>query len=138
MIYENFAMKKDGFTGHLAEPNSGSDRAVIIIMGGEQSLLPGIKFAERFADHGITGLAVSLFGAEGLPDSPDRIPLDMFEPAVKYLRKKNRSDTSAYTDSLWVRYLLCFVPFISEVLKSLSWSRRHTFRLRVHPLIKGK
>ena len=76
MIYENFTMKKDGFTGHLAEPDGGSDRAVIIIMGGEQSLLPGIKFAERFADYGITGLAVSLFGAEGLPASPDRIPLD--------------------------------------------------------------
>ena len=132
MIYESFAMKKDGFAGHLAEPNSGSDRAVIIIMGGEQSLLPGIKFAERFAVHGITGLAVSLFGAEGLPDSPDRIPLDMFEPAVKYLREKNRSDTSAYTDSLWARYLLCFVQFISEALKSLSWSHRHTFRLKEH------
>ena len=86
MKHENFTMRSDGFVGHLAEPDSGSDRAVIIIMGGEQSILPGIKFAERFADYGITGLAVSLFGAEGLPDSPDRIALDMFVPAVNYLR----------------------------------------------------
>ena len=67
MRYENFTVSTDGFAGHLAEPEGGSSRAVIIIMGGEQSLLPGIKFAERFADYGITGLAVSLFGAEGLP-----------------------------------------------------------------------
>ena len=63
MKYENFNMKENGFVGHLAEPDNGSDRAVIIVMGGEQSLLPGIKFAERFADYGITGLSVSLFGA---------------------------------------------------------------------------
>lgn len=29
----------------------------------EKSILPGIKIAERFADFGICGLAVSLFGA---------------------------------------------------------------------------
>ena len=101
MRYENFTVKKDGFAGHLAEPDNVSDRAVIIIMGGEQSILPGIIFAERFADHGITGLAVSLFGAEGLPASPDRIPLDMFVPAVDYLRtKKNISHLSVYGQSM--------------------------------------
>ncbi len=83
-------MKEHGFAGHLAEPDDGSDRAVIIVMGGEQSLLPGIKFAERFADYGITGLSVSLFGAEGLPASPDQIPVDMFIPAVRYLREKKK------------------------------------------------
>ena len=87
MIHTDFNMKEHGFVGHMAEPGTGSDRAVIIVMGGEQSLLPGIKFAERFADYGITGLSVSLFGAEGLPDSPNSIPIDMFIPAVDYLKK---------------------------------------------------
>ena len=57
MKHEDFNFPQHGFAGHLAEPDEGSDRAVIVIMGGEQSLLPGIKFAERFADYGITGLA---------------------------------------------------------------------------------
>ena len=70
-------------------------------MGGEQSLLPGIKIAERFADHGIIGLAVSLFGADGIPDSPDRVPLDMFIPAVEYLRnKKHIKHISFYGQSM--------------------------------------
>ena len=43
MKYENYTYHKHGFVGHLAEPDTGSDRAVIVIMGGEQSLLPGIK-----------------------------------------------------------------------------------------------
>ena len=59
MKREDFNFHQHGFAGHLAEPDAGSDRAVVVIMGGEQSLLPGIKFAERFADYGITGLAVS-------------------------------------------------------------------------------
>ena len=126
MIYENFAMKKDGFTGHLAEPNSGSDRAVIIIMGGEQSLLPGIKFAERFADHGITGLAVSLFGAEGLPDSPDRIPLDMFEPAVKYLREKKQiRHISIYGQSMGSIFALLCAVHIGGFEKLIMVSPTH-------------
>ena len=58
MKHEDFNFPQHGFAGHLAEPDEGSDRAVIVIMGGEQSLLPGIKFAERFADYGITVLVL--------------------------------------------------------------------------------
>lgn len=37
--YEHFNMREHGFVGHLAEPDTGSDKAVIVIMGGEQSLI---------------------------------------------------------------------------------------------------
>lgn len=37
MRHEHFNMKEHGFVGHLAEPDGGSDRAVLVIMGGEQS-----------------------------------------------------------------------------------------------------
>ena len=70
--HTDFNMKEHGF----------------VIMGGEQSLLPGIKIAERFADYGFTGLAVSLFGAEGLPDTPDRCPLEM--KGFKTLQNRKR------------------------------------------------
>ena len=40
MRYEHFNMRDHGFAGHLAEPDQGSDRAVIIVMGGEQSRNP--------------------------------------------------------------------------------------------------
>ena len=101
MKHKHFNYREHGFAGHLAEPDDRSDRAVIIIMGGEQSLLPGRVFAERFADYGIIGLAVSLFGAPGLPKSPDRIPLDMFVPAVKYLREERHIEhISIYGQSM--------------------------------------
>ena len=88
--YADFNFKRDGFVGHLAEPEKSNGKAVIVIMGGEKSLLPGIKIAERFADYGFIGLSVSLFGAEGIPNSPDRCPIEMFEAAVKYLRDIRR------------------------------------------------
>ena len=78
----NFNMKEHGLVGHLAEPEQTNGKAVIVI------ILPGIKIAERFADYGFTGLAVSLFGAEGLPDTPDRCPLEM--KGFKILQNRKR------------------------------------------------
>ena len=60
MKYEDFNWKEHGFVGHLAEPDGGSDKAVLVIMGGEQSLLPGIKFAERFADYGLKTTTIGI------------------------------------------------------------------------------
>lgn len=85
MKYTDFNVCEHGFAGHMAEPDTEPEQAVIVIMGGEKSLLPGIKIAERFADYGISGLSVSLYGAEGLPEAIDLIPVDMFQSAVNYL-----------------------------------------------------
>lgn len=126
MIYTDFTMKENGFVGHMAEPDAGSDRAVIIIMGGEQSLLPGIKFAERFADYGITGLAVSLFGAEGLPDSPNAIPIDMILPAVKYLRERKQiSRISVYGQSMGSIFAVMAAQYIGGFENLIMVSPTH-------------
>jgi pimeloyl-ACP methyl ester carboxylesterase len=90
MKYKHFTVAADGFAGHMAEPEENAVQAVIIVMGGEKSLMPGIKIAERFADYKIAGLAVSLFGADGLPKGPDRIPIDMFEAVVYYLKETRK------------------------------------------------
>ena len=86
MIYTDFSMKKDGFVGHMVEPEGkNTGHAVIVIMGGERSIVSGEKVAERFVDFGITGISISLYGAEGLPKHVDRIPLEMFEPVASFI-----------------------------------------------------
>lgn len=126
MRHEDFNFKEHGFVGHLAEPDSGSDKAVIVVMGGEQSILPGIKFAERFADYGITGLSVSLFGAEGLPDSPDNIPVDMFIPAVKFLREKKKIEhISIYGQSMGSIFAVLAAQYIGGFENLIMVSPTH-------------
>lgn len=102
MKYSDYNMKQHGFVGHMAEPDTAvCDKAVIVIMGGEKSILPGIKIAETFADNGITALSVSLFGADGLPNSPDRVPVEMFGKAINFLRnEKHIDDISIYGMSM--------------------------------------
>lgn len=124
--YEHFNMKEHGFVGHLAEPESGSDRAVIVIMGGEQSMLPGIKFAERFADYGITGLAVSLYGAPGLPEGINRIPLEMFVKAADYLKKtKEIKHISVYGQSMGSVFAVLAAKYIGDVENLIIVSPTH-------------
>ena len=126
MKHENFTMQAHGFVGHLAEPDGGSDRAVLVIMGGEQSMLPGKKIAERFADYGITGLAVSLFGAEGLPQGTDRIPLEMFRPAMDYLKQvKKITHISVYGQSMGSIFATLVAQYIGGVENLILVSPTH-------------
>ncbi len=126
MKHEDFNWKEHGFVGHLAEPDGGSEKAVIVIMGGEQSLLPGIKFAERFADYGITGLAVSLYGAEGLPEGVDRIPLEMFIPAVDYLKKTKKIEhISVYGQSMGSIFAVLVAQYIGGIENLIMVSPTH-------------
>lgn len=126
MRHTDYNMKTHGFAGHMAEPENKTDKAVIVIMGGEKSILPGIKIAERFADFGICGLSVSLFGAEGLPDGPDRIPLDMFENVVRFLvEKKGIKSISTYGVSMGSLFAALVAKYIGGVDNVIMVSPSH-------------
>ena len=126
MKYRDFSMEKDGFVAHLAEPDGGSEKAVLVIMGGEQSVLPGKIIAERFADYGILGLAVSLYGAPGLPASPDRCPLEMFEAAVNYIRNvKKIEHISTYGMSMGSIFAALVAVYIGGIENVVMVSPTH-------------
>lgn len=126
MKYADFTFERNSFVGHLAEPENGNGRAVIVIMGGEKSLLPGIKIAERFADFGFIGLSVSLFGAEGLPDSVNRIPLEMFIPAIEYLKTEKRAKSiSVYGMSMGSIFAALIAEYIGGIDNLIMVSPAH-------------
>lgn len=126
-IRKDFTMEKNGFVGHMAEPwKNKKDNAVIVIMGGEKSIIPGIKIAERFADFGITGLAVSLFGAEGLTENVDRIPIEMFEKAVSFLREEMKiKNISVYGMSMGSIFAALTAEYVGGIDNVILCSPSH-------------
>lgn len=125
MYLEHFNMRKHGFAGHMAAPDEDCKKAVIVIMGGEQSMLPGRMIAERFADYGITGLAVSLFGADGLPDVPDQVPLEMFRDAVTLLKTRGYTHISAYGQSMGSIFAVLTACYVGDIEKIIMVSPTH-------------
>ena len=127
IVYTDFNMKKDGFVGHMAETaDCDQSRGVIVIMGGEKGILPGIKIAERFTDFGITGLAVSLFGADGLPKGPDQIPFEMIEAAVSFLKnKKHLESISLYGMSMGTIFAALAGRYIDGIENLILCSPTH-------------
>lgn len=125
MTYRDFTVEEHGFAGHMAEPQQPTDKAVIVIMGGEKSILPGIHLAERFADFGIVGLSVSLFGAEGLPDDVDRIPLELFGRAVDVLHQMGIRSISTYGISMGSIFALLTAVYIGGIDNVVLCSPSH-------------
>lgn len=68
MRYTDFTMKEHGFVGHMAEPEEATKQAVLVISGGEKSILPGIKIAERQADIHIEELDARILLIAGTGD----------------------------------------------------------------------
>ena len=75
------------FVGNMKVGSEAALNALTLVFPVQMLSLIHI-LAERFADYGFTGLAVSLFGAEGLPDTPDRCPLEM--KGFKILQNRKR------------------------------------------------
>ena len=126
MQYRDFEEARDGFTGHLATPDGEHDRAVLIFTGGEKGMLPRIRIAESFADAGICGIAVSLFGAPGLPAGADQIPLEYAENAVSWVRKQGRYKViAAYGMSMGTIFALLAARYFPEIDKLILCAPTH-------------
>ena len=90
MKAKRMELSTTGFCGYMAEPDKFTGRGIVVILGGESVMVPFLKLgkmmAEYFAKRGYTACSVSLFGAEGLPDSPNQIPVEHTVHAIDYLK----------------------------------------------------
>jgi len=75
-----------GFYGDFfAPPASSSIRPGIVIFGGSEGGLVTATEAGLLASHGYPTLALAYFGAPGLPQTLQRIPLEYFVTALRWL-----------------------------------------------------
>jgi len=103
MVFEDFAWERDGFSGCYAAPeDAGKDtKAVIVMSCEERGGFSGKMAAERFAEYGFAAMAVNLSGVKGMPETPDRIPLEIFQPVLRILREeKGFTSISTYGASM--------------------------------------
>ena len=86
MKKSKYTYLKDGFEGILYDTESEDDRLLIVIQGLKGLELPE-KYAGLFAKKGYSVLAMTYYGAPGLPDTMRSIPLEMFQTAIDRMKE---------------------------------------------------
>jgi dienelactone hydrolase len=78
-----------GVSGLLARPTTGGPHRAVIAFGGSGGGLgPSAAWAPALAHEGLVVLAISYFGAPGLPPELDRIDVDVVARAADWLRRR--------------------------------------------------
>jgi dienelactone hydrolase len=80
------AVRGDGFLGRYYRPAPGTNKHVpVLLIGGSEGGLSMTGEAALLASHGFPALDVAYFGAYGLPRNLERIPLEYFVRAARWL-----------------------------------------------------
>jgi len=87
-------VREQGLVANLYLPQGRAGRvpAVILLAGSDGGFGRQDSVAAVLAKEGYAALVLAYFGLEGLPQELDRIPLEYFEAAVKYLRSQPQVD----------------------------------------------
>lgn len=84
---------KEAFSAHLFLPSgSGPFPTVIAVGGSEGGFITGDAYGKMLPQEGFAVLGIAYFGAEGLPPSIDRIPLEYFIKAIDFIDRDSRLD----------------------------------------------
>lgn len=84
---------ESGLVAAFMTPRSGGPHPAIIVLGGSEggtNLVRGV--ALEFARQGYAVLALSYFGAPGLPATAEEIPLEYFDRAIAWLAQQSEVD----------------------------------------------
>ena len=93
---QTIQVRDDGLVGTFYLPSRPPPWPAVIAVGGSSPGifgLPGLMFASE----GIASLGLAYFGMAGLPKTFERIPLEYFEAAIRWLERRTdvRSDAIA-------------------------------------------
>jgi len=78
---------EDGLSGVLFEPDDEDTYPGVLVLGGSEGGLHELD-AALLAGHGFTALALSYFGAPGVPEHLVDIPLEYFGKAIAHLAER--------------------------------------------------
>jgi dienelactone hydrolase len=83
----------DGLVAQYIRPTTPGRHPALLILGGSEGGTAGVRrLAAPFAAQGYAVLALSYFGAEGLPQNLDQIPLEYFATGLRWLAARREVD----------------------------------------------
>ncbi len=86
-------VSEDGIVAAFMVPTTGGRHPAIIILGGSEGGTASVRgVARQFANEGYAVLALSYFGAPGLPATAEDIPLEYFDRAIAWLARQPQVD----------------------------------------------
>ena len=80
-------VRDEGLVGTLFEPPGPGPHPAVIVLGGSGGGLSE-AIPALMASHGIAGFALAYFGVPGVPDELASVPLEYFETAFAWLRRR--------------------------------------------------
>ena len=117
----NSNLQRDGFLGTLYQPdhNRFPGKAVIAAGGGDGMFSFTGSVAERFAQEGMTSLALAYWNKPGLRDTFTEIPLEYAAKAAAFLRSKGIREVGMWGISAGAEYTLLCGSFFPELFSAL-------------------
>lgn len=82
------------FVGTICTPGTPGTHAAVLVLGGSGGGDGLAPFATRFAQRGYVAASVAYFGAPGLPDALDEIPVETVEKALAAVAQRPDVDPS--------------------------------------------
>lgn len=77
---------------HMTPASPGPHPTIIVLGGSEGGTAMVRALGDQFVNEGYAVLALSYFGAPGLPATAENIPLEYFDQAISWLRRQPEAD----------------------------------------------
>lgn len=91
--FKTTGVSEGGLVAALMTPPTRGPHPAIIVLGGSEGGTALVRsVASQFANEGYAVLALSYFGAPGLPSTAEEIPLEYFDQAIGWLARHPQVD----------------------------------------------
>lgn len=123
---ERTTVEKEGFYGIFHPAADVEEKKAVIVVGGSEGNenIP-MNVGKQFAENGIPALGICYWNVPGLPDQLIRVPLEPFEKAVDWLRKKGYEKIFIYGISKGGELALLVASLIPEICGVVALSPIH-------------
>lgn len=119
---------EDGIDGMFCDPGDGHRHPGVMVLGGSEGGVGMPGTAVLLASHGFTTLSLAYFGAEGLPQTLQNIPVDYLGKALEWMQARPETDShfvAVFGVSRGAELALQFAATYSDVSAVVARSPSH-------------